>query len=211
MLWRQIIAANGLANGTFMAAVNRIGTEGPIEFFGSSFFSDPYGRVIVPQGTGEEVVPGLYAAGECACVSVHGANRLGGNSLLDLIVFGRAAGKHIEEVMRQRVAYREPSESDLEQANARLARWNESTGGESVDALIENLVDRYFTIDCAVFTPNPTRAEHAMQIAKDAKADGVIHYALQFCSPYQMEAPLLEQELQYAPDVGFIVDDEDAF
>jgi benzoyl-CoA reductase/2-hydroxyglutaryl-CoA dehydratase subunit BcrC/BadD/HgdB len=71
-----------------------------------------------------------------------------------------------------------------------------STDGERVDALIENLVDRYFTIDCAVFTPNPTRAEHALQIAKDAKADGVIHYALQFCSPYQMEAPLLERHVE---------------
>jgi benzoyl-CoA reductase/2-hydroxyglutaryl-CoA dehydratase subunit BcrC/BadD/HgdB len=71
-----------------------------------------------------------------------------------------------------------------------------STDGDSVDALIENLVDRYFTIDCAVFTPNPTRAEHALQIAKDAKADGVIHYALQFCSPYQMEAPLLERHVE---------------
>ena len=71
-----------------------------------------------------------------------------------------------------------------------------STDGESVDALIENLVDRYFTIDCAVFTPNPTRAEHAAQIAGDAGADGVIHYALQFCSPYQMEAPLVERHVE---------------
>ena len=71
-----------------------------------------------------------------------------------------------------------------------------STDGESVEALIENLVDRYFTVDCAVFTPNPTRAEHALQIAKGAKADGVIHYALQFCSPYQMEAPLLERHVE---------------
>jgi benzoyl-CoA reductase/2-hydroxyglutaryl-CoA dehydratase subunit BcrC/BadD/HgdB len=68
--------------------------------------------------------------------------------------------------------------------------------GASVGALIDNLVDRYFTIDCAVFTPNPTRAEHALQIAKDAKADGVIHYALQFCSPYQMETPLLERSME---------------
>jgi succinate dehydrogenase / fumarate reductase flavoprotein subunit len=87
----------------------------------------------------DEMIDGLYSAGEAACVSVHGANRLGGNSLLDLIVFGRAAGKHIEEVMRQGVAYREPSESDLEQANARLARWNESTNGESVAALKKEL------------------------------------------------------------------------
>ena len=44
-----------------------------------------------------KLVEGLYAVGECACVSVHGANRLGGNSLLDLVVFGRAAGLHVDE------------------------------------------------------------------------------------------------------------------
>ena len=46
------------------------------------------------------IIEGLYAAGEAACVSVHGANRLGGNSLLDLVVFGRAAGLHIEEALQ---------------------------------------------------------------------------------------------------------------
>ena len=71
-----------------------------------------------------------------------------------------------------------------------------SADGDSVNALVENLVDRYFTIDCAVFTPNQTRAEHARQIARDAGADGLIHYALQFCSPYQMEAPLLERRVE---------------
>jgi benzoyl-CoA reductase/2-hydroxyglutaryl-CoA dehydratase subunit BcrC/BadD/HgdB len=71
-----------------------------------------------------------------------------------------------------------------------------SNDGESVDALIENLVDRYFTIDCAVFTPNPGRSEHTLQIAGDVKADGVIHHALQFCTPYQMEAPLLERHVE---------------
>jgi len=83
----------------------------------------------------DKPIDGLYSAGEAACVSVHGANRLGGNSLLDLVVFGRAAGIHIEEVVRQGVSYREPSESDIEQAMGRLARWNESTSGESVAAL----------------------------------------------------------------------------
>jgi len=73
-----------------------------------------------------------------------------------------------------------------------------STDGESVDALLENLVDRYFTIDCAVFTPNPTRAEHALEIANRVDADGIIHYGLQFCSPYQMEAPLLERRVEEA-------------
>lgn len=84
-------------------------------------------------------IDGLYAAGEAACVSVHGANRLGGNSLLDLVVFGRAAGIHIEQVVRQGVSYREASESDIEQSMARLARWNESSGGESVAALKHEL------------------------------------------------------------------------
>ena len=72
-------------------------------------------------------VEGFYAAGEVACVSVHGANRLGGNSLLDLVVFGRAAGKHIEDVVRTGVSYRNASQSDLDQAMSRLNRWNEST------------------------------------------------------------------------------------
>jgi benzoyl-CoA reductase/2-hydroxyglutaryl-CoA dehydratase subunit BcrC/BadD/HgdB len=65
-------------------------------------------------------------------------------------------------------------------------------GGDTVDALVDNLVDRYFAVDCAVFTPNPSRPEHTLAIAGDTKADGVIHYALQFCSPYQIEAPVLE-------------------
>ena len=89
-------------------------------------------------GTDAEVA-GLYAVGEAACVSVHGANRLGGNSLLDLVVFGRAAGMHIEEVMRQGVSRRDASDSDIECACARLARWNESTSGDSVAALRKEL------------------------------------------------------------------------
>ena len=89
-------------------------------------------------GTDAEVA-GLYAVGEAACVSVHGANRLGGNSLLDLVVFGRAAGMHIEEVMRQGVSRRDASDSDIERACARLARWNESTSGDSVAALRKEL------------------------------------------------------------------------
>ncbi len=88
---------------------------------------------------GDLPIEGLYAAGEVACVSVHGANRLGGNSLLDLVVFGRAAGLHIEEVMRQGVSYREPSESDLEASLARLNRWESSTEGESVASLRKEL------------------------------------------------------------------------
>ncbi len=68
--------------------------------------------------------------------------------------------------------------------------------GDTVDDLVDRLVDRYLSIDCAVFTPNPSRTEHALQMAQDAGADGVIHVALQFCTPYQAEAPRLAQALK---------------
>ena len=98
------------------------------------------GQALTQNSAGEDVtVEGLYAAGEAACVSVHGANRLGGNSLLDLVVFGRAAGLHIEQVMRQGVSYRDASESDIEASMARLNHWNESSGGESIYDLKKEL------------------------------------------------------------------------
>ena len=91
------------------------------------------GQALTQDASGNDLaIEGLYAAGEAACVSVHGANRLGGNSLLDLVVFGRAAGMHIEEVIKQGVDYREASDSDVEMAMSRLNRWNDSTDGESV-------------------------------------------------------------------------------
>ena len=77
----------------------------------------------------EKIVEGLFAVGEIACVSVHGANRLGGNSLLDLVVFGRAAGKYLGEALAN-VEAREASESDLEAGLARLNRWNNTPQGE---------------------------------------------------------------------------------
>jgi len=99
-----------------------------------------HGQALTQNDAGEDQeVAGLYAVGEAACVSVHGANRLGGNSLLDLIVFGRAAGMEIEEAIRQGVSYREASESDIDRAEARLERWNESSDGEAVADLRKEL------------------------------------------------------------------------
>ncbi len=99
-----------------------------------------YGQALTQDARGnDQLLAGLYAAGEVACVSVHGANRLGGNSLLDLVVFGRAAGLHIEETLRQGVAYRDASASDLEASLTRLNRWNESKDGESVASLKKEL------------------------------------------------------------------------
>ena len=97
------------------------------------------GQALTQVNGADQEVQGLYAAGEAACVSVHGANRLGGNSLLDLVVFGRAAGIHIEEVMRQGVSYRDASDSDIESSLARLSRWNDSSNGESISDLKKEL------------------------------------------------------------------------
>ena len=100
------------------------------------------GQALTQDERGEDkIIPGLFAVGEVACVSVHGANRLGGNSLLDLVVFGRAAGKHIEEMLGQGMEQREASETDIEQAQNRLYRLNESQSGESVAKLRAELQD----------------------------------------------------------------------
>jgi succinate dehydrogenase / fumarate reductase flavoprotein subunit len=92
------------------------------------------GQAISPDAqTGEDrIINGLFACGEAACVSVHGANRLGGNSLLDLVVFGRAAGMQIEQQMREGYSVAEATESDIEAAMSRLNRLNNSTDGEKV-------------------------------------------------------------------------------
>ena len=66
----------------------------------------------------------------------------------------------------------------------------------TMDELMEAIVDRYFKIDCAVFTPNADRLEHVKQMYGDYKADGVIHYGLQFCQPYQIESLPVEKSLE---------------
>lgn len=68
--------------------------------------------------------------------------------------------------------------------------------GRTVDELMDAIVDRYFKIECAIFTPNPSRVEHVMRMVKDLDAHGVIHYGLQFCSPYQIEAGPVEKRLE---------------
>ena len=92
------------------------------------------GQVLVPDAYGSQiVVNGLYAVGECACVSVHGANRLGSNSLLDLVVFGRAAGdKMVEEVKKDNSHKSLPSDA-FDNTLFRLNRLNSQTEGETVN------------------------------------------------------------------------------
>jgi succinate dehydrogenase / fumarate reductase flavoprotein subunit len=86
-------------------------------------------------GSDEYIVDGLYAVGEIACVSVHGANRLGGNSLLDLVVFGRAAGMHLEDSLANGLPQNEFSDANVESAMARYNRWDNNTEGEDPVAL----------------------------------------------------------------------------
>lgn len=100
-----------------------------------------YGQVISKIKGEELIVEGLYAVGECACVSVHGANRLGGNSLLDLVVFGRAAGIHVEELWQSNQLPDMPylSEEDISASLSRYQRWENSTGGENPVAIREEM------------------------------------------------------------------------
>ena len=88
------------------------------------------GQVITVKNGSDETVKGLYAAGEAACVSVHGGNRLGGNSLLDLVVFGRAAGMHIEESLKQGIDLKISTEENINQALKRLNTLNSSKTGK---------------------------------------------------------------------------------
>ncbi len=97
----------------------------------------------------DKIIEGLFAVGEAACVSVHGANRLGGNSLLDLVVFGRAAGIHIEKMLRQGIETRDASDTDIEQGMQRLNRLNESTSGEKVPELrkeLQSIMQNHFGV-----------------------------------------------------------------
>ncbi len=108
------------------------------------------GQAIAPDKDGNDsIVDGLYACGEVACVSVHGANRLGGNSLLDLVVFGRAAGMQIEQQMRDGYEVANATEENIEAAMTRLNRLNNSTGGESVAEVrkeLQSTMQLYFGV-----------------------------------------------------------------
>ncbi|WP_338844834.1 succinate dehydrogenase flavoprotein subunit [Massilia sp. W12] len=125
-----------------------------------------HGQVVVPSATdpnANQVVNGLYAIGECACVSVHGANRLGTNSLLDLLVFGRAAGNHVvAQNLKSRSNKDVPAEA-VDRVMERLARLENSTGGEKVQSVageIRNTMQKY----CGVFRTDALLEEGKKQI-----------------------------------------------
>ena len=75
-------------------------------------------------------------------------------------------------------------------------RWLTEVKGDTVEEILDAITDRYFNIDCAVFTPNPSRVGYVKEMAKKLHAQGVIHYCLQFCQPYIMESGPVEKELE---------------
>jgi succinate dehydrogenase / fumarate reductase flavoprotein subunit len=128
-----------------------------------------HGQVVAPYKTGpDEAVHGLYAVGECACVSVHGANRLGCNSLLDLMVFGREAGRQIIEDLKSN-PHPKPLPADAaERPLARLARLENQKNGERVPD-VGDAMRKIMQKHCGVFRFPELLAEGVEQIKQIAE------------------------------------------
>lgn len=114
--------------------------------------------VIRKDGNPDYVVPGLMALGEAACVSVHGANRLGSNSLIDLVVFGRAAALRCAELLEPGASQPAPSAQSTEKALARLDRFRNASGGTPT-AELRSRMQRVMQSNCAVFRTGEVLAE----------------------------------------------------
>ena len=124
------------------------------------------GQVVVPSKTGpEEDVIGLYAVGECACVSVHGANRLGGNSLLDLLVFGRAAADHILEFLKENPTAPPIPKDGADLALSRLARWEKKDGSEKVSEIYRDM-QQVMQAHCGVFRKDAVMREGLVKLGE---------------------------------------------
>ncbi len=125
-----------------------------------------HGQVVSPKADGSEaIVPGLFACGEIACVSVHGANRLGGNSLLDLVVFGRATGLHLGEALAATTEARAASKDDIDAALARTRRWEDSKPGQGEDPVqIKKDLQNCMQLNFSVFREGEAMAEGLQQL-----------------------------------------------
>ncbi|HUN73431.1 MAG TPA: succinate dehydrogenase flavoprotein subunit [Steroidobacteraceae bacterium] len=124
------------------------------------------GEVVAPRnGDADAVVPGLLAAGEAACVSVHGANRLGSNSLLDLVIFGRQVARRCAESIRPRSAHAALPADAAEPAIARLDRLRHASGSRPT-AAIRLEMQRIMQSDAAVFRTGETLREGMERLAR---------------------------------------------
>jgi succinate dehydrogenase / fumarate reductase flavoprotein subunit len=123
-----------------------------------------HGEVVtLKDGNPDSVVPGLFAVGEAACVSVHGANRLGSNSLIDLVVFGRAAGLRLAEVIKPGAAQPKLDKESGALALERLDKFRHAEGGTPT-AKVRTEMQRTMQADCAVFRTERTLAEGVAKI-----------------------------------------------
>lgn len=114
--------------------------------------TNKFGQVVTQIDGKDKVIEGLYAVGECASVSVHGANRLGSNSLLDLVVFGRAAGIHAEQSLKEGMKVKDTSAENVEAATARINKWDSSEERgckEKISVLrkeLQQVMQQYFSV-----------------------------------------------------------------
>ena len=119
---------------------------------------------IGPDGNPETIVPGLFAVGEAACVSVHGANRLGSNSLIDLVVFGRATGLRLKELIKPGTAHAALPADSADLALSRLDHFRNAKGG-SPTAKIRTEMQRAMSQHAAVFRTDELMAEGKVKLA----------------------------------------------
>jgi succinate dehydrogenase / fumarate reductase, flavoprotein subunit len=133
-----------------------------------------HGQVVAPNAQGtQQIVRGLYAVGECSCVSVHGANRLGTNSLLDLLVFGRAAGNHI--VANHSKGEHKPLPADAADLPlSRLARLDNSSGGEYPQDVANDL-RASMQLHAGVFRTQASLDQGVTKVADIAKRVQTMH------------------------------------
>ncbi|HLS84259.1 MAG TPA: FAD-binding protein, partial [Arenimonas sp.] len=123
-----------------------------------------HGEVVtLKDGNPDHVVPGLYAIGEAACVSVHGANRLGSNSLLDLVVFGRAVANRCAETIRPAAPHKQLPASACDRSLANLDRLRHASGGTPTAKIRDNM-QRTMQNHAAVFRTGETLQEGVQKI-----------------------------------------------
>ncbi|MCH8684613.1 succinate dehydrogenase flavoprotein subunit [Pedomonas mirosovicensis] len=123
-----------------------------------------HGEVVtLKDGNPDTVVPGLFAVGEAACVSVHGANRLGSNSLIDLVVFGRAAGKRVAEIVKPGTAHAPLPSDSADMALGRLDKFRNASGGTPT-AKLRLAMQKTMQANCAVFRTDEILQEGIQKI-----------------------------------------------
>jgi succinate dehydrogenase / fumarate reductase flavoprotein subunit len=134
-----------------------------------------YGQVVAPKnGNPNEVVNGFYAVGECSCVSVHGANRLGTNSLLDLLVFGRAAGNHVVSTALKQKEHKPMPADAADYSLSRVAALDNSTSGEYTQD-VANEIRNAMQKHCGVFRTQKIMDEGVEKMAELTEKAKHIH------------------------------------